>query len=161
LKPNNNGKNLGEKGITGALIPIGKSSTTIDPSQLVSILQESKQPVIVNNYKLNPENISKLFKSFFLFKEIGPKSQLDKLFKMNGKGMPFLKIEFSGKSYRLTWNNSRKLIKINSSKKSNSKIVNVTNQLKFLDRCNFQTNVKNFTYFFLIFIRIILSKKLY
>jgi hypothetical protein len=133
------------------LIPINQKSTTIAPSQLVPILQQSNERIRVKNIKLNPENIPELFKKFVLFKGIDPKSQFDKLFIMNNKGMPVLHIEFHGIPYKLTWNNSTKLIKINSSNKTTSKIENVTNQLKFLDKCDFISNVKNFTDFFLTF----------
>jgi hypothetical protein len=115
------------------LIPINQNFTTIAPSQLVPILQQSNEPIRVKNIILNPENISELFKRFVLFKGIDPKSPFDKLFKMNNKGNPVLHIEFSGVPYRLTWNNSTKLIKINSSNKKTSKIENVTNQLKLKD----------------------------
>jgi hypothetical protein len=134
------------------LIPINQNSITTTPLNLVSILQQSNQPIRAKNITIKPENIPELLKSFVLFKGIDTKSPLDKLFKMNGKGMPFLDIEFYGVPYRLTWNNSKKLIKINSSNKTSSKIENVTNQLKFLDKCGFVGNVKIFTDFSLTFV---------
>ncbi len=133
------------------LIPIDQKYTTIAPLNLISILQKSTEPIHAKNIIINPENISKLFKRFVFFKGIDPKSPFDKLFKMNSKGMPFLDIEFYGVPYRLTWNNSKKLIKINSNKNLNSKIENVTNQLNFLDKCKFINNIKYFTDFFLTF----------
>ena len=133
------------------LIPNNQNSTTIAPLNLVSKLQQSNEPIRAKNIKIDPDNISKLLQRFTLFKGINPKSPFDKLFKMNNKGMPVLYIEFHGVPYRLTWNNSTKLIKINSSNKKSSEIENVTNKLKFLEKCGFEENVKIFTDFSLTF----------
>ena len=82
------------------------------------------------NIKIEPQDIRRLFEQFM-------KPYVNsRFFKRNIRtGRTHLDIQlFDKSSYRLSYNPPSKLITIKNSRKSHNNAVNVTNQLKFLDR---------------------------